>query len=165
MWARYRDIFFDNWNKHQETKCFGYLSSNTKKFNLDDLAKGFLFHKYLIPLSAHSDFNLDQKTQYWKSIDSLLQNLDLLIEKTDYEIIKFTLNTAISHTEYFKKFDGKVGVDEEQWLSCDKPKEIQKPNIIFGDCLFVHYAFFTQVQYIDNTDILELYKDISINIK
>ena len=47
MWARYRDIFFDNWNKHQETKCFGYLSSNTKKFNLDDLAKSFLFHKYL----------------------------------------------------------------------------------------------------------------------
>jgi hypothetical protein len=133
MWARYRDIFFDNWNKHQETKCFGYLSSNTKKFNLDDLAKGFLFHKYLIPLSAHSDFNLDQKTQYWKSIDSLLQNLDLLIEKTDYEIIKFTLNTAISHTEYFKKFDGKnYPEDEKCFYTVNNKSETEYLDSFYG---------------------------------
>jgi hypothetical protein len=81
----------------------------------------------------------------------------------DYE--RVSINVISWLGSEFKKFDGKVGVDEEQWLSCDKPKEIQKPNIIFGDCLFVHYAFFTQVQHIDNTDILELYKDISINIK
>jgi len=65
----------------------------------------------------------------------------------------------------FKKFDGNVGFDEEAWLSCDKPRELQKPNIIFGDSLFVHYAFFTQRNHMDNTNILELYKNISINIK
>jgi hypothetical protein len=62
----------------------------------------------------------------------------------------------------FKKFNGDVGLDEEEWLSCDKPKQIQMPNIIFGDSLFVHYAFFTQRQYLDNTNILETYKKISI---
>jgi hypothetical protein len=91
--------------------------------------------------------------------DFLLNNWIL----RDYE--RFSINVISWLGSEFKKFNGVVGFDEEQWLSCDKPKEIQKPNIIFGDCLFVHYAFFTQVQHIDNTDILESYKDISINIK
>jgi hypothetical protein len=64
--------------------------------------------------------------------------------------------------EEFKKFNGNVGHDEEQWLSCDKPKHIKMPNIIFGDSLFVHYAFFTQRPYLDNTNILERYKNLSI---
>lgn len=63
----------------------------------------------------------------------------------------------------FKEFDGQVGTDEEQWLSVDKPSQIKKPNIIFGDGLFVHYAFYTQRGYIDSTDILNKYKKISEN--
>jgi hypothetical protein len=81
----------------------------------------------------------------------------------DYE--RCSINVISWLGSEFKKFNGEVGIDEENWLSCDKPNELQKPNIIFGNCLFVHYAFFTQRLHIDNTDILELYKDISINIK
>ena len=61
----------------------------------------------------------------------------------------------------FNKFNGIVDADEENWLSCIKPSQISKPNIIFGDSLFSHYAFFTQRNYIDSTDILEKYKEIS----
>jgi hypothetical protein len=61
----------------------------------------------------------------------------------------------------FKKFNGDVDKEEEQWLSSDKPREIQIPNIIFGDSLFVHYSFFTQRSYLDNTNILERYKKLS----
>lgn len=61
----------------------------------------------------------------------------------------------------FKEFNGQVGNDEEQWLSVDKPIQIQKPNIIFGEGLFIHYAFFTQRNHIDSTDILNIYKIIS----
>jgi len=60
----------------------------------------------------------------------------------------------------FKKFNGKVGMDEEQWLSCDKPSQIKKPNIIFGNSLFTHYAFYTQRPYIESTNILEEYRNI-----
>jgi hypothetical protein len=60
----------------------------------------------------------------------------------------------------FKKFDGNVGHDEEQWLSCDKPSQIQMSNIIFGDSLFVHYAFFTQRAHLDSINLLEKYKNI-----
>lgn len=81
----------------------------------------------------------------------------------DYE--RCSINVISWLGSEFKKFNGDVGVDEEQWLSCDKPKEIKKPNIIFGDSLFVHYAFFTQRPHIENTDILEKYKNISIKIK
>lgn len=82
---------------------------------------------------------------------------------SDYE--RCSINVISWLGNEFKKFNGEVGVDEENWLSCDKPRELNIPNIIFGDSLFVHYAFFTQREYIDNTNILELYKHISINIK
>lgn len=69
---------------------------------------------------------------------------------------------AISWTgEEFSKFNGKVNEDEEDWLSSTKPKEIERSNIILGNTLFVHYAFRPQRQYLDQTDILEIYKKIS----
>jgi hypothetical protein len=75
---------------------------------------------------------------------------------------RFSINVVSWLGSEFKKFEGEViGRDDEQWLSCEKPKEIKKPNIIFGDSLFVHYAFFTQRYYIETTDILKKYYDIS----
>jgi UDP-glucose 4-epimerase len=60
----------------------------------------------------------------------------------------------------FAKFNGDVGIDEEQWLSVDKPKEIGKINAIFGEALCSHFAFFTQRQHMDSTDILQQYENI-----
>jgi hypothetical protein len=57
----------------------------------------------------------------------------------------------------FKKFNGEVGQSEETWLSTDKPRELNKTNIIFGDGLFVHYAFHPQRQFLQLTDTLTKY--------
>lgn len=60
----------------------------------------------------------------------------------------------------FNKFDGKVGNDEELWLSQIKPSEIKKMNCIYGQSLFSHYAFYTQRKYLEETSILQLYKHL-----
>lgn len=58
----------------------------------------------------------------------------------------------------FQKFDGKVHNDEEQWLTVEAPKIFNKYNIIYGEPICSHYAFFTQRDYLDNqTDILKKY--------
>jgi hypothetical protein len=61
----------------------------------------------------------------------------------------------------FKTFEGKVGWDEEQWLSVDHPKNINNPNVCCGEAVCSHFSFFTQRDYLDRTNILELYKSIS----
>lgn len=60
----------------------------------------------------------------------------------------------------FAKFNGSVGLDEEQWLAVDKPKEIQKLNAICGSAMCSHFAFYTQRQHMDSTNILEEYKNL-----
>jgi hypothetical protein len=57
----------------------------------------------------------------------------------------------------FKTFNGEVGDAEEIWLSSDKPKELNMPNIIFGESLFSHYAFSPQRPILQKTNILERY--------
>jgi len=57
----------------------------------------------------------------------------------------------------FKNFNGEVPQNEEQWLSCIKPAEIQKLNCIFGGFACVHFAFYTQRGFLDNSNLLEEY--------
>jgi hypothetical protein len=68
----------------------------------------------------------------------------------------------------FSQFGGKVchypaswNMDEEQWLSVDRPRMENRPNKIVGDTLFVHYSFFTQRAHLDNTDLLQEYRKIA----
>jgi len=62
----------------------------------------------------------------------------------------------------FAKFDGAVGLDEEKWLAVDKPQEINFFNAICGSAMCSHFAFFTQRQHMDSTNILNEYKNLSI---
>jgi len=75
-----------------------------------------------------------------------------------YHYERVSINCISWLGEEFSKFNGNVGGDEEQWLSCDKPSQIQKMNAIYGGFVCVHYAFFTQRDYLDTTDILQKYK-------
>jgi hypothetical protein len=52
-------------------------------------------------------------------------------------------------------------LDEEQWLSVDKPLSIGAVNRIIGDTLFVHYSFYTQRDHLDKTDILKQYEKLA----
>ena len=58
----------------------------------------------------------------------------------------------------FAKFNGFVGLDEEQWLAVDKPQEMQKFNVICGSAMCSHFAFYPQRQHMDSTNILDEYK-------
>lgn len=78
---------------------------------------------------------------------------------------RVSINCISWFGDEFKKFNGQVGNDEEQWLSSDHPKNISKPNCIYGDIICSHFSFFTQRDVLDNTDILEQYKQLSYNDK
>ena len=55
-----------------------------------------------------------------------------------------------------------VGRDEEVWLACDEPERRGRPNRIAGDCLFAHFAFFTQRPAVDAAaDVLAGYRKLA----
>ncbi len=51
--------------------------------------------------------------------------------------------------------------DEELWISQKRPEELKRPNMICGNALVVHYAFFPQRNELDNgTGLLNFYKNL-----
>ena len=62
----------------------------------------------------------------------------------------------------FAKFNGKVGRDEEVWLSEEHPQNAKLMNCVFGKCLMVHFAYHTQRDWIEeNTPLLAEYKRLA----
>ena len=75
-----------------------------------------------------------------------------------FEYERMSINAIAWLGEDFAAFGGDVGLDEEYWLSVIKPRSIGRPNIIYGNKLCAHYAFFTQRQGLDKTDVLDQYR-------
>jgi hypothetical protein len=96
-------------------------------------------------------------------LNSILNNT---LEKFKFKPVKLfyfervSINCVSWLGSEFLKFDGIVGIDDEQWLSSDFPKSIKKPNVIYGDTLCSHFAFHTQRNYLDTTNILDKYQAI-----
>lgn len=85
---------------------------------------------------------------------------DVLYVFRDYE--RVSINCISWLGEEFAAFNGAVGTDEEQWLACDKPRSLQKPNCMYGGYVVVHYAFHTQRDQVDRqSDVLASYKSIA----
>lgn len=57
--------------------------------------------------------------------------------------------------------DGQIHPDEEEFLSVCLPMELGRPNEIFGGAIAAHFAFYTQRQHMDSTNILEAYEKLS----
>ena len=72
-----------------------------------------------------------------------------------YNYERVSINCISWLGEEFEKFNGIVHPNEEQWLSVNKPMNLEKFNVIYGDFVCLHYAFFTQRGYLDTTDILD----------
>lgn len=53
-----------------------------------------------------------------------------------------------------------VADDEELFLSVDRPRAIQRPNVVCGKAVCVHFAFHTQRAHLDATGILDEYKKL-----
>lgn len=62
----------------------------------------------------------------------------------------------------FQEFGGKVPQDDEEWLTVEKPKQIQKKIAICPDYTCVHYSFGPTRNYLDKTDILSRYRALCI---
>jgi hypothetical protein len=68
------------------------------------------------------------------------------------------------------RFVNKYGLDldnpfeEEQILSVDYPKSKGLINTIYGQAICSHFAFFTQREKMDKSNILEEYKLLTQNI-
>lgn len=70
---------------------------------------------------------------------------------------RFSINSIVWFGSDMKKFDGIVPGDDEEFLSCIKPAQLNMPNAIDGNTIISHFAFFTQRIILDKCKILEQY--------
>lgn len=74
-----------------------------------------------------------------------------------YMLERYSINCFAFFGKDFAEFGGRVGEDEEFWLSQIKPEAIGRANVICGQSLVSHFSFFTQREFLDQTDLLEQY--------
>lgn len=93
-------------------------------------------------------------------VEDKLSDLDIPnIILDHYEPV--SINFVMWSGEDFAKFDGNVrSVDDEPWLSLFYPLKYDLKNAIVGDTRAVHYSYWPQRQYLDNTDILSKYEKL-----
>jgi hypothetical protein len=117
----------------------------TCPFSWKDAWNGILFHTFF--LKHRRDGTLDRYKFETRAL-------------AGYE--RFSINVMSWMGRDFAEFAGAVGHDEEPWLSSDKPAELQRPCVICGNALFVHFAFHTQRDCLEqNSDFLAAYAEIS----
>jgi hypothetical protein len=86
----------------------------------------------------------------------------------DYKFTKWNLynyeGVSINCISWFGKdfaeFNGIVDREDEHWLAHVKPKSCARPNLIVGDPICVHFAFYTQREYLETTDLLDIYETL-----
>lgn len=137
--------------KHQQNGFFLHDFGEVSRDCLDEVG-------WNNPLFAEHVHNVFLNKINEKKVGDMYLN-DIVIE----DFIRVSINAISWRGLDFLQFQGVVGDEEEQWLSSDKPRQINKPNKIIGDAVFSHFAFFTQRDYLDSTDLLEKYKAISLN--
>lgn len=88
-----------------------------------------------------------------------VSELDFQNVNLDYEPV--SINFVMWSGEDFAKFDGNVrSVGDEMWLNLFYPLQHNLKTILLGNTRVVHYAYYTQREYLNNTDVLDLYGDL-----
>lgn len=77
-----------------------------------------------------------------------------------YENELVSVNAICWFGSEYAKFNGLVDPNEELWQSVTKPQQLKRYNCIYGNCICIHFAFWTQRKLLDTTDILEQYRNI-----
>lgn len=135
---------------HQRIGCFNHI----KEQLIYDWLGNKAYHNGELCEQIHSQFIKDIKNNNLNKykFNEWIMNL--------FE--RVFVNAISWRGEEFVKFDGVVPGDEELFVSVDKPKSINKFNIINGNVLCAHFAFWGQREYMDKTNILEEYKKLSL---
>lgn len=128
------------YSQHVEYNCMGTSWKEGFNFEIENAHRQFI-----------NNVKIDQSTNRFKFTPCWILNC---FERCSINCISWL-------GREFAKFQGSVGEDEEQWLSVDKPREIGKPNIIFGEAVCSHFAFHTHREYLDATNLLVEYSSIA----
>lgn len=99
------------------------------------------------------------KETYNYIIQDRLEDLDIPDIILNYEPV--SIQFIMWAGEDFAKFEGDVkSVGDEPWLSMFYPMKFDLTNSVVGDTRVVHYAYWPQRNFLDTTDILDLYGKI-----
>jgi hypothetical protein len=60
----------------------------------------------------------------------------------------------------FAQFGGIVPDDDEEFLSCTKPAELERCNVICGQSIASHFSFFPQNAFLERTGLLNEYRSL-----
>lgn len=76
---------------------------------------------------------------------------------------RFSINCIAFLGQDFSSFGGHIPPeeDEEEYLSVLLPLKMDRVNYFWGDGVVAHFAFFTQREYLDATDILSRYRNLT----
>jgi hypothetical protein len=55
--------------------------------------------------------------------------------------------------------------DEEDFVSCKAPAIVGRPNMLYGRTMAVHFSFHMQREYLDSTNLLDKYIQLSKKVK
>ena len=71
--------------------------------------------------------------------------------------VRFSINCISWRGDMFSAFAGQVDREEEEYLTVVKPCRIGAINRVDGQALVCHFAFYSQRDYLDKTDLLAGY--------
>lgn len=83
----------------------------------------------------------------------------LYCEEVPWALTRFSINSIIWFGTDMKAINGEIMGDDEEYLSCIRPTQIGKCNLINGNCIIAHFAFAPQRRMLDECMILEQYGD------
>ena len=106
-------------------------------------------------------FAYDLLNQFYEKVsDNSLSDLDIenvILENYESVCINFVMWSG----EDFAKFDGDVkSFSDEPWLTTYYPCKHDLQNSVVGNTRVVHYAYWSQRDYLNTTDILKKYASI-----
>lgn len=76
---------------------------------------------------------------------------------------RFSINSILWFGDEMRKFNGEVSGDDEEFLSCIYPTKLGLTNAWNGNAIVAHFAFFTQREELDRTDILKRYGECCLD--
>ena len=152
--------WYSEFNKRREfiKNSEKIMSDNLNEPKVKDFLPEYIFLSPLYwqdSIFAENLLNLPHDMIKNKTLD----HFNIADIKLDYEPI--SINCIMWAGENFAEFDGDIKcIADEPWLAVFYPLKYDKQNVMLGNTRCVHYAFWSQRQHLDTTNILQKYYEI-----
>lgn len=115
-----------------------------------------------VALSMHGDIGAETHRQFLATEDKTKWHFPSEALRPS---MRFGIQMISWFGSEFKKFDGVLPhLDEENWLTIERPDAIGKVNALCGDALCAHFAYTEQRKGMDSTGLLEQYAALAEKI-